>query len=390
MDMYGIGAVAATLLDYVEEGRTFQGAGVKTLPSAIYTDPARWQAEMAMIFKRVPLVLAASAELPATGSWKAFEAMGLPLLLTRDRAGVVRAFLNVCPHRGGPVADDGHGQGTRFACRYHGWTFGADGRLIGVADPAKFGAIDREARGLRALPCEERAGLILGVLTPGAPLDGDAFYGAMLDDFTAMDLASWAYLGTRVIHGANWKIAFDGYLEGYHFAQLHPDTIHPRTPSNVTHYEAFGPHLRIGFPQVGIASLRDHPRDTWGSLENRGFDFVRILFPNVSLFLAPEITQIAQLFPGPTPDRNMTVLTFLRRDPPRDDADRTALTAMMDWLRDVVRDEDYAMGARIQAGMASGAHETVILGRNERGNQFFHEWVDWYLADDPAAPKPVL
>lgn len=390
MDMHGIGAVAATLLDYVEEGRTFQGAGVKTLPSAIYTDPARWQAETALIFRRVPLVLAASAELPVPGTWKAMEAMGLPLLLTRDRAGTVRAFLNVCPHRGGPVADEGHGQATRFACKYHGWTFGADGRLIGVADAAKFGNIEKEARGLRGLPCEERAGLIFGVLTPGAPLDIGQFYGAMLEDFTAMDLASWAYLGTRVIHGANWKIAFDGYLEGYHFAQLHPDTIHPRTPSNVTHYEAFGPHLRIGFPQVGIASLREHPRDTWGELENRGFDFVRILFPNVSLFLAPEITQLAQLFPGPTPDRNTTVLTFLRREPPRDAEDQAALTGMMDWLRDVVRDEDYTMGARLQQGMESGAHATVILGRNERGNQYFHEWVDWYLANDPGAPKPLL
>jgi len=390
MNMHGIGDVAATLLDYVDEGRTFQGAGVRTMPTSTYTNPARWRQEMTLIFQRLPLVLAASAELPGPGTWKAMEVMNLPVLVTRDRAGKARAFLNVCPHRGGPVAAEGHGQSTRFACLYHGWTFGADGRLIGVADAAKFGEIDKETRGLRALPCVERAGMIFGVLTPGASLDVDQFYGAMLADFEAARFAEWAYLGQRVIQGANWKIVSDGYMEGYHFAQLHPQTIHPRTPSNVTHYEAFGPHMRIGFPQTGIASLRDHPRDTWGGRENQGFDFVRILFPNVSIFLAPEIAQLAQIFPGPTADTNTTVLTFLRREPPRDDEDRAALTGMIDFLRNVVRDEDYAIGARIQKGMESGAHDTVVLGRNERGNQYFHEWVDWYVADDAAAPKPVL
>ena len=62
----------------------------------------------------------------------------------------------------------------------------------------------------------------------------------------------------------------------------------------------------------------------------------------------------------------------------------------MDWLKTVVRDEDYEIGLKIQQGLASGAHESIVLGQNERGNQYFHEWVDWYLAGDPAAPQPRL
>ncbi len=388
MDGERLGEVADILLDYVETGRTFAGSTARTVPTSSYTDPERFAREMAAIFRRVPLVLAASAELPAPGTYKAMQAMDLPVLLTRDREGRVRAFLNVCSHRGGPVVADGRGEGKRFACLYHGWTFAGDGRLLGVADPAKFGPIDKAARGLRELPCEERAGLILGVLTPGAAIDVDGFYAGALDDYEAFGFKDWAYLGERVITGANWKIAFDGYLEGYHFSQLHPETIHPRTPSNVTHYEAFGPHLRIGFPQTDISRLRDVPRAEWR--ENSGFDFVRILFPNVSIFVAPEITQIAQLFPGPTVGENRTVLTFLRRDPPRDADDAAALDGMMDWLRDVVDHEDYRIGATIQRGLMAGAHESVIFGLNERGNQYFHEWVDWYLAQDAYQPHPVL
>jgi hypothetical protein len=132
------------------------------------------------------------------------------------------------------------------------------------------------------------------------------------------------------------------------------------------------------------------PREQWGHSENTGFDFVRILFPNVSAFLAPEIAQIAQLFPGPTPDKNRTVLLYARRDPPKDDADKANIEQMMNFLRDVTYQEDYVLGMKIQKGIESNAHQSVVFGKNERGNQFFHEYVEWYLRDDPAAARPVL
>lgn len=386
-----LGRVAETLLTYVREKTTFQTDRVVTVPFSTFTNEQRWQKEMDLIFKRVPLCLAASAELREPGSYKAMEAAGLPVLITRDADRKVHAFLNVCAHRGAVLVGEGCGEQKRFACRYHGWTYGNDGRLIGVADPKKFGDIDKSKRGLRALPCEERAGMIFVVLTPGLALDLDDFYRGMLDDFEHIGFEDWAYLGQRVIQGANWKVAFDGYLEGYHFASLHPQTIHPRTYSNITHYEAYGPHLRIGFPQVGIEEqLGNAPREQWGEMENRGYDMVRILFPNVSVFVAPEITQVAQLFPGPTPDRNRTVLSFFRREGPRDNEDRQTLEGMMDWLRDVVLNEDYWIGDLIQKGLESQAYEDVVYGKNERGNQFFHEYVDWYLEERPDAPRPRL
>ncbi len=385
-----IGSVAETLLRYARTKTTFQAESVRKVSAASFTDPARWQAEIERIFLRVPLVLALTAEMREPGSYKAMDVVGKPVLLTRDKAGHVHAHLNVCSHRGAVVVDEGCGRRSRFTCPYHGWTYGLDGSLLAVNSPETFGPLDRATHGLTKLPCTERAGMIFVSLTPGAEIDLAAFYGAMLDDFEAVDLAGFTYLGSRVIEGANWKVAMDGYLEGYHFATLHPTTIHPRTLSNLTHYEAFGPHQRIGFAQTAIAEkLAAVPRERWGEQENHGFDFVRILFPNVSAFFAPEITQISQLFPGPTPDRNRTVLSYLRREGPRDAADQAAIEQMMDFLRDVVRDEDYALGFKIQKGLESGALENIVLGRNERGNQFFHEYVDWYLGDRHAAPPSL-
>lgn len=390
MDRQHIGDVAEIMLDYVENDKTFQTDKVMSVPSTSYTDPDQWGAEMELIFKRVPLMLALTCELPNPGDYKAMEALGLPILISRGKDGKARAFLNVCSHRGAPVAAEGHGNCPRFTCVYHGWTFGTDGKLIGISDRAKFGDVEKGERGLRRIPCEERSGMIFVALTQGAKIDLDAYYGGLLDDYEYAGLKDWTFLGSRVIEGANWKIAFDGYLEGYHFASLHPETIFPRTPSNVTHYEGFGPNIRIGFPQRSIAKLRDVPREKWGEQENNGYDFVRIFFPNVSVFIAPELTQIAQLFPGPTPDKNRTVLMYARRDPIKDEADREQCEKMINFLRDVTYGEDYVVGLSIQKGLESGAHEDILFGKNERGNQYFHEWLNWYLQDDPTLPKPVM
>lgn len=390
MDYETVGNVAEAMLGYVEEGRTYQSNRITTVPSRHYIDPERWQREMDLIFKRVPLMVALSCELPGPRSYKAMEALGLPLLITRDADGHAHVFLNVCAHRGAPVAAEGHGTCARFTCAYHGWTYANDGRLLAVTDAKNFGEIDKPSRGLRRLPSAERGGMIFAVLTPGAPIDVDSYFGKLLEDFQAADFEHWAFLGSRVIEGANWKITFDGYLEGYHFATLHPKTIAPRTFTNITHYEGIGPHIRIGFPQLKIAELRDAPREQWGRMENTGFDFVRILFPNVSIFLAPELAQIAQLFPGPTPDKNRTILTYARRTPPVDEADRAHCESMINFLRDVTYGEDYLLGLKIQKGLESGAMDSIMFGKNERGNQFFHEIVEWYLAADPSKPMPVL
>ena len=386
-----IGQVAEIMRDYVENKQTFLTDSTKRVPTRSYTDPDQWKAEMELIFKRVPLMLAFTAELPNAGDYKAMEAVGMPVLINRDKAGKVRSFLNVCSHRAAPVASEGHGNCPRFTCKYHGWTYGADGKLLGISEASKFGEVHKSELGLRELPCEERAGMIFVVLTPNAPIDVDAYFRGFLDDFDALDFGNWTYMGSRTIHGANWKVAYDGYLEGYHFSSLHPETIFPRTPSNCMHYEGFGPHQRIGFPHHRIAeALKVVPREDWGNQENNGFDFVRIMFPNVSAFIAPEITQVAQLFPGPTPGENRTVLNYLRREPIRDEEDRANVEAAMNFFRDVTYTEDYVIGLEIQKGIESGAHDELVFGRNERGNQFFHEWLKWYLQDDADLPEPVM
>lgn len=386
-----IGDEAAKMLEFVESGTTDSADASMEVPASAYTDPAWFDREMQHIFLKLPLLAALSAEIPQPGDFKAMDLMGKPILITRKSDGGVAAMLNVCTHRGMILQPEGHGNKKRFSCPYHAWTFLNDGKLLGVAEPGKFGPVCKEERNLTALPCVEAAGIVWVCLTPGETIDIEAHLGGMLKDLEVQELDKWHYCGSRRIYGPNWKIAYDGYLEGYHFAAAHPETIHPRSFSNIMHFTAFGPHMRVGYPQVTIKEkLEAAPRETWGEIENTGYDFVRTIFPNISIFFAPEITQVAQLIPGPTPGQNTTNLLFIRREPPRDDADAAAIEGMMDWLSEVVDREDYGVGLQVQKGLASGAVPTVIFGRNERGNQYFHRYVDYLLSEDADAQPPVL
>jgi len=88
--------------------------------------------------------------------------------------------------------------------------------------------------------------------------------------------------------------------------------------------------------------------------------------------------------------KNRTILTYARRTAPVDDADRANCENMINFLRDVTYGDDYVLGMKIQKGLESGAVDNITFGKNERGNQFFHEIVDWYLAADPSKPMPVM
>lgn len=379
--------IAARLLDHIEQRSTDQADAPMPVPSASYLDPVLWQREMDVIFKRVPLFAALSAEL-LPGHYKTLELLGTRLLLTRLRDGSVRAMLNACGHRGMQLAE-GQGKCEKFACPYHAWLYSNDGELLRIAGEDSYGQVEKAAFRLKQLPVHERAGMIFVVLTADLDVDFEDFFAGMLDDIEALGFKDWHYCGSREIHGANWKIAYDGYLEGYHFAAAHPTTIHARTFSNLAAYHFYGPHQLIGFAQKSMRDkLGQLPREELHQHENNGYDYVRTLFPNVSIFVAPEITQVAQLIPGPTVGENRTVLHFLHPRAPQGEEETQANEQMMDWLRDVVQKEDYDLGLKVQEGLRSGAFEHITFGRNEPGNQHFHRTLERYLSEAPAVPAP--
>lgn len=239
-------AMTRSLVAYGEEGTMELADEVVRIPASAYTDEALFEREKQQIFRRLPLMVAPSCELPRPGDYKAMDICGVPLLLTRQKDGTVGAFLNMCTHRGNPVAS-GSGNASRFTCGYHGWTFKNDGDLIGVASPQDFGAIDKAAHCLTRFPVYEKAGLIWATLDPASQLSIADYLCGYDDLLEAFGFDTWHLFSQRTLAGPNWKTAYDGYLDFYHLPVLHANTFGSDF-YNRANYFAFGPHQRLSTP----------------------------------------------------------------------------------------------------------------------------------------------
>ncbi len=368
-------------IGHAQAGTIDQEPDVMKIPAANYYDPDRFDIEVKQIFRRMPLVLAPTAELPNPGDYKAMDAAGMPVLLCRDRDGEVRAFINSCSHRGTAVALDGTGNTSRFICPYHGWTFSQQGKLLGIASQEDFGDIDKTAYGLTPLPVKEQAGIIWGVLDPNSELDITRFlsgYDEMLGNF---GFKSWHLFETRTVRGPNWKIAYDGYMDLYHLPVLHRESF-GAGGSNQALYYAWGPHQRVISPSR-YAHLVDKPETEWTTADL--MVGVWTIFPHVSIasfYGGGRSVMLSQLFPGEKPGESFTTQYYLMENEPDEDQAREA-HEQFKLLEYVVEVEDYGTGLRQQKALEAGGRDHVLFGRNEGGGHRFHGWVDRLIdADD--------
>ena len=370
--------LATRLLAHVENGTTDSAEDVNYIPVENYVDPVRWQREMDAIFKRLPLLLAFTCELREPGDYKSIEVVGVPVLIVRGEDGQARAFIGVCSHRGTVLTEEGKGRCEHFTCPYHGWTYNERGALIGIAGRGKFGEVDAASRGLTELPLAERAGFIFVSLTPEGSIDLEDYLGGMLPELESFGFQNWHLYKQNELATSNWKVAHDGYLEGYHFSVLHPKTIAQQVMSNIMTYDSFGPHQRVGFPTYKIAELKRKPQDQW-ELEE-GITVVRTIFPNVSFAIsAKHGGMISQLLPGPTPDKSRTIQNHIYPKPPATDEDRVLMDAAVSLFVNAVQNEDNWVCAKIQRGLLSGGNKDFVFGKNELGLHRLHGWIDYYV-----------
>ena len=372
-------AMAERTIAHNKAGTVHLTESVTTIPASNYFDPERWQREVDMIFKRVPLLLAMTAEIKEVNTYKAIDVVGMPVLISRGADGIARAFVNMCSHRGAQLVDPGVGTARRFACPYHNWTYNQEGDLVGVFKQDDFGQLDTSCLGLTQLPIAERAGLIWVTLSPDSKLDFDAFFAGYDEMLEFCDFASMNHFGTRILAGPNWKISFDGYVDFYHLPILHKNTFGPdMSPDALFH--RVGPHQRVTGPRGNWAKLEGRPTSEWPESVLTGG--VWSVFPHGSIagfeIEGHKIYQVARVFPGTTADESVTYLDFISTAPKTDEF-IAAANKQIAFLENVVRDEDYATGLKIQRTVKTGAKKVLHFGRNEGGAQYVHGWLDALL-----------
>ena len=140
------------LMAHLDQGTNVDSGVIRRIEATDYTSPARAAQEWETLFRDHPQVIGLSGDLPQPGSFLTVNDFGTPILATRDAGGRLRAFANVCRHRGTIVETEARGQKSRFSCPFHAWTYDNTGALIGLPKGDHFGAVDKNCLGLVELP----------------------------------------------------------------------------------------------------------------------------------------------------------------------------------------------------------------------------------------------
>jgi len=349
------------------------------VPAASYDDAERFVREIEQIFHVVPLLVALSCDVREPGEYMAYDIAGRPILVIRGDDGKARTFLNVCRHRGARVTDEHCGTARRLTCPYHSWSYDRQGVLVGVPGRETFGEVD--AAGLVELPAEERHGAVFAVLDPDGTLDLDSWLGEMAGSLAALRLDDlYPYKVPTVLDSPNWKLAADGYVDGYHIGYLHRNTIGRKSITNRNTYDLFGPHVRVGFASKLTETVVDVPEDQWHLPDL--LSVVNYVFPNVSISGGHgDTVMVSKLLPGPTVDRSTTVQFQYYREPIVGDervaiAEEKRLTYAA-----VVRDEDCATIFGINGALDALGDGHFLFGRNEPANQQLHRTIAALVGD---------
>jgi stachydrine N-demethylase len=190
------------------------------LTRPFYTDPDIYQADLTQIWYRDWIFAASTAELPKAGAYVSMQLGAYPIVVVKGSDNVIRAFHNVCRHRGQRLCAKPSGTTVKLVCPYHQWTYDTNGKLLWARD---MGAdFDAAQYGLKPVHCAEAAGMIFVCLA-----DNPA-------DFAPMKLAADRYTArhaladmkvahqSRIVENGNWKLVLENNRECYHCAGAHP------------------------------------------------------------------------------------------------------------------------------------------------------------------------
>jgi len=364
--------VIKTLMAHIDQGTNVDAGVVRRIPVTDYTSPERATAEWNTFFRTHPQVIGLSGDLPEPGSFITLDDFGVPVLATRDAAGRLRAFVNVCRHRGTILETERRGRKSRFVCPFHAWTYDTGGALIGLPKPEHFGYADKACLGLVELPAEERHGLLFVHPDPNGTLDVSALLGGLDQEFPSWEFDKLIHFGDDTYETPmNWKLAIDTFGETYHFEKLHRDTLAPLFYGNVQAYDIYVRNHRMTLCVRTIDEMRNMPEEHWHV--SMGAFPVYYLFPNIQVNVGAANITLVRVYPDrDNPDRSFSRISFYAR-PGALESEGAVLRELAERFGAIIRDEDYVAAAAAGQGAKSGLVPHFLFGRNEPALHHYHQ-----------------
>jgi phenylpropionate dioxygenase-like ring-hydroxylating dioxygenase large terminal subunit len=389
---------------------------------SVYTDPALFELEMDRVFGRAWLILGHESQVASPGEYFTTRMGREPVIVVRKPDNGIAVLVNRCAHRGAMVCAEGKGrltgQGERFVCPYHGWSYDAEGALRAVPFSSGYAKEKLEALGLRRVPrVASYRGFIFASLSPSGPALED-FLGAARASFDDLvDRAPGGELEVaggvfKHVYNGNWKLMLENHLDGAHPAWVHASSVavargapDPGPPGKERYFDIAVRQMRQnGAPDAvwesigmwttphGHGYMGDYHSDDRlvAGLGNPAFDQYRnvligkvgekeadrilrvtlwntIVYPNCSFM--SQFRQLRIVHPLAV-DRSVVYTYSLRmKQAPREMfRDTVAFANVVNGTGSWVLTDDLEVYERLQRGLGSGAVEWVYLGRGHGGD----------------------
>ena len=340
-----------------------------SLPGWLYHDREFFEAEKKAFLKRAPQVICHESEIAEPGEWRSIEYLGESVIVIRGDDGEVRAFRNVCRHRGSRLVDGTGGCTKVLTCPYHAWSYARDGRLVGVPHRSEYPGLRTEDHGLFPVALENWHGFLFVTLEAGAPSVAEmmAPYEQEVALYRFKDLRAIGRVTLRP-RPLNWKTIADNYSDHLHIPIGHPGLTRlfernyrieaqehvDRMEGDLVEKESANPSERAYqrlLPRV------EHLPET----HQRKWLYYK-LFPNVAFDIYPDQVDFMQFLPMNATETVIREISYALPD------DRREMRAArhLNWrINRRVNAEDTELITRVQLGMQSASYRAGPLGKSE-------------------------
>lgn len=344
-----------------------------------YTAPARLAHEQERVFARTWQLAGRTDQLRAPGDYFTFEVAGESIVVVNAGDAGIRAFYNLCRHRGRRLVDEGScGQASRFKCPYHNWVYGLDGQLRAVPDADAFRDLDRETRGLLPVHADVWQGLVFVNLEANPePLRN---YLDVLTECMAGAFEPGVLVAARTHEfEANWKTVLEAFIETYHIAGLHPQVAKTLKwkDAAIAHFRRHSMTV-VPAPKANRWAERRHQHWREWVADPLYLEYHYTVFPNLSVHVFIRgFTFVFRCLPHPTDVERMRMDVWIWKRLREGETPPPPL-AMQDAMIEIL-EQDYANFASVQRGMRSRAFTGPKLNFYESRIGHFHAVMDAYL-----------
>ncbi|MEI5678595.1 MULTISPECIES: aromatic ring-hydroxylating oxygenase subunit alpha [unclassified Mesorhizobium] len=350
------------------------------LPGWAYHSPALLELEKEHIFRNHWQIVGHISDVPNAGDYLTMDVVGERALIVRGKDGVVRAFHNICRHRGSRVVADNQGTcKNALVCPFHGWVYNLDGTLRGAARPGSFPELDKAEFGLTPLELEIWMGLIFVRFRKGPqPSVAELLkpFEAELGHYGIADMEPSYGIWTQT-SPVNWKSVRDVDNEGYHVAMAHPALQdlygstyfdEPFVKGVSRSFATYNPHAGRRWSVKNYVNIAPEPAHLPEKLKKAWVYYG--LFPNAVISVMPESVQFYQEFPLSTGETLLRGAIYKYREETREQAAARYLSFRID--RETMS-EDVQLSVWSNESMLSEAFAGFYLSDLEYGVRTHHD-----------------